>query len=171
MELGGLTEFRFVPEWNGNRALPKGERLSLTVIRLRAFDVLNDDGDEDVRRWCDEQEVTDAARQALDKAPVSTLRMLRVCASHTKDLEGFTFGGEKVTAPLEAFARLPFSANDLLLEVLRTINRTATMSEDELGNFVSLSDGSASPTTASATGAAEGDPQDDADTKEAATES
>ena len=170
MELGGLTQFRYVPEWRDNRKAPEGERLSLTVMRLRAIDVLNDDDDEDVRRWRDEQEVTEEAREVLDAAPISTLRLLRVCSRNTKDLQGFRFGGKEVAAPLEAYLRLRFDANALLVEILQTINRTATMSEDELGNFVSLSDGSATPATESAPGAAEGEPPASADTKEEANE-
>ncbi len=169
MELGGIAEFRYVPEWNGNREAPDDERLSLTVKRVKAAQILNDDTDADIERWRDTRNISKAARDTLLQMPISVLRNIRVCVNHTKDLQGFLFDGEEVTDPLEAFCRLNFGADDLLLEILSTINKTATMSEDELGNFASLSDGSATPTTESATGAVEGDNQANADTTEVAT--
>lgn len=172
MKLGGITEFRYVPEWNGNRDLPDNEKLSLTVLPLRAADVLSDDDDADVVRWRDMQDVPDDLVGPLASLPLYNLRLLRTAAAHTTDLQGFDFGDAgQVTSPLEAFLRLSYGENDLLLEILRTINQTAKLTEDELKNFVALSAGTNSPPPTSAGGASEGADQNNVATKPDPTES
>ena len=120
MDLGSITETEYVPEWNGNRDLPEGERLSLKIVPLRAMDVLHDGTVEDIYSWRDRlKDVSAEAWQALASATPSQLRLLRVVITHTKNLKGFKFGDEAVSAPIEVWPRLSARAWPLAIEVHR----------------------------------------------------
>lgn len=171
MKIGAVNRFRYEPEWNGNRDLPEGERIGVTIHALRAIDVLLDTTDEDLRHWREEVACPADLKDELMAVPLSTLRLLRLCVNHTTEIRGFEFEGlkEPVTDPLEAFLRLPYGADTLLAEIVTEINRASTLSEDDLGNSESPSAGTPTPTTGSATGAEEGDDPESADTTKEAT--
>jgi len=159
VELGGISEFRFTPKWKGNDQLPEDQRLSLTIKRLRAIDVLQDISDDEAFAWRDEafkrwiKKTGDGVTfkgyaEGLDKIDPTTLRILRTVISHVDNLRGFLFDGKEVTDPTEVFVRLPMPAGEdqrenLMLEVFNVIGETSNMTGDELKNFDSPSDGTA----------------------------
>jgi hypothetical protein len=189
MQLGGISDFRFVPEWKGNRDLDEGERLSLTIIPLRSADVLEVVTDEQALAWRDGMaealEPYADVVAALKRQDADTLRMLKVIHNHTSGYRNFYFGTKKETTPLVIFLHpdmpMPSSLVDLgdnlMLEIYGVIGATSGMTGDELKNSVGLYDGTNLPTTAnrepssSATDVSEEEHLRGADTPIAETES
>jgi hypothetical protein len=163
MELGGISEFRYTPKWKGNDALPEGQRLSLSVKRLRAIDVLQDISNDEAfawrdnafKRWIEKKgdTVTFTGYAAgLEKLDPTTLRIMRTVLTHVDGLRGFMFDAKEVTDATEVFVRLPMPAGEdqtenLLLEIFNVIGETSNMTGDELKNYSSPSDGTAAATT------------------------
>ena len=169
MDFGSLAKVEYVPEWHGNRKLAGKERLALKISPMRAMDVLHDGTVEDIYAWRDRLDVSTEAAEALRHATPSQLRLLRVVIAHTSELKGFVFGGKALADPAEVWPRLGLGAQDLLFEVYGQVGKTASLTEDEVGNSDSPSAGSATPTTTSAPDVAEGESQGSASTKAAAT--
>ena len=158
MELG-VTWFRYVPEWKGNRDLDDSEQLSLDIKRLKPINTLYDDDDEAIHKWRDEH-----LRQWLDdpehgdnvrQMPVEVLKLLKRFVNHTRGFKNFVFDGIEKTDPIDIFLNIPnpttTSQNaSLIMEIGQVLGETAHLTGDELKNFVARSDGSPSEAVAGA---------------------
>jgi hypothetical protein len=192
MDLGSLEEFRYEPEFRGNRNLPAGERVSVMVKRLTALDVLQDLTPEQLlawrdkafRRWAVTKKDGDSERvvgfegvcDGLDLVPTEMLAIFRRVITHTHGYRNITFSGQDVTDPAEIFlrTRMPDSLNqkdNLLLELYNTLRETAGLSDDDLGNWLTPSGGGNTPQNTSVEDAEEGAPQRSATEGEAQTAS
>ena len=192
MELGGLAEFRFVPACKGNRDRPEAEQADLMVRRLTAVDVLQDPTTEQLHEWRDEAfrrwAVTEQDKSGervvgfekiaagLEMVPPEMLTIFRRVITHTHGYRNFTLEGRQLTEPAEIFllARIPDSldqADNLLLEVYNALRTSASLTDDELGNWLKPSDGGSTPTSTNETDAAEGASQQSASTEEEQTAS
>ena len=177
MDLGGLAEFRYVPEFRGNRELPEEEQVSVVVKRLTAIDVLQDLTPEQLRKWRDEafhkwavtEKVGDTERvtgfekiaAGLEMVPPEMLSIFRRVITHTHGYRNITVDGRAITDPAEIFlvARIPDSleqADNLLVELYTVLRNTSALSEAELGNFLQPSDGGPIPKNTSVKDVAEG---------------
>ena len=149
MELssGKIGNFTYVPKYRGNRDLPENERLSLTIKPLRRIDLMVMAGWEDepdqiyrwrdraLKRFIDDPEYGDLIKQI----PLSVLCGMRQFVEHTCDFRNFHFGGEEKTDPIEIFLELAGELNreeNLIAEIQDVIRRTATLTEDELKNWL-----------------------------------
>ena len=192
MESGGLAEFRYVPQIRGNRDLPADKQVSVMVKRLTALDVLQDLTPEQLNKWRDkafhrwattekdgdEERVTgfEGIAEGLEMVPPEMLAIFRRVISHTHGYRNITVGGEAITDPAEIFlrARIPDSLDqrhNLLVELYNTLRETAALTDEELGNWLTPSDGGNTPMIGSAADVAEGASRQSADTKEVQTES
>ena len=177
MDLGGLAEFRYVPEFRGNRDQPDEEQVSVVVKRLTAIDVLQDLTPEQLRKWRDEafhkwavtEKVGDTERvtgfekiaAGLEMVPPEMLSIFRRVITHTHGYRNITVDGRAITDPAEIFlvARIPDSleqADNLLVELYTVLRNTSALSEAELGNFLQPSDGGLTQSNTSAKDVAEG---------------
>ena len=149
MELG-ITWFRYVPEWKGNRDLNEDEQLSLEIKRLKPINTLYDEDDEAIHKWRDEHLKTwlDDPEHGgnVRQMPVEVLKLLKRFVNHTRGFKGFVFDGVEKTDPIDIFLNIPHppttSQNDsLIMEIVQVLGETAHMTGDELKNFVARQDG------------------------------
>ena len=180
MDLGGLTEFRYVPKFRGNRDQPEEEQVSVMVKRLSAIDVLQELTEDQLFSWRDEAfhdwAITEkegdeetvkgfqGIAEGLDLLPASMLLAFRKVVQHTHGYRNITHGDRTITKAQEIFllARIPDTfeqEGNLLVELLAVLRETAALTDDELKNYQMPSDGGAIQINTSATGAVEGTPQ------------
>lgn len=146
MELGGLDSFRYVPDWNGNMDLQPEKRLSLQVNFLRGVDLLGDMSLDDLLAWRDatfksELEDPKLAPKIKRIKNENLLFMLFRVIENTSDYRNFVFGGEEVKDPKKIFLNLRMpsgenQSNNLLFMIAAKIAESASISEDEVENFV-----------------------------------
>lgn len=174
MELGGMTEFRHVPQFRGNRDLPEDKQVSVMVKRLTAIDVLQDLTPEQLHRWRDEafhrwavtekegneERVLEFEKEAagLEMVPTEMLTVFRRVITHTHGFRNISYNGREVTDAAEIFllARIPDSldqTDNLLVELYNVLRDTASMTDEELKNWSTPSTGGTTPQSTSATGA------------------
>jgi len=150
MELG-ITWFRYIPEWKGNRDLDEGEQLSLEIRRMRPLDTLYEESEESIHRWRDEhlkRWLDNNAEEAdnIRLMPIEVLKLLKRFASHTRGYKGFVFDGVEKTDAIDIFLNIPnpttsSQTDSLIMEIARVLGETANMTGDEVKNFVARLDG------------------------------
>ena len=150
MDLGTKKSdwFKFVPEYQGNRALEEGQ-LSLEILPLRTIDQLTlaDDDERTLTGWLEGELairpdlVEDMGSDVL-RLKINTVKLMRLFVEHTRRYTHFEFDGEALDDPLEVFLRMPIPENstgtepNLLLEIRRAIEATAGLSQADLKNYV-----------------------------------
>ena len=158
MELG-ITWFRYVPEWKGNRDLEETEQLSLEIRRLKPIDTLYDEEEERIHRWRDEhlkQWLDDPEHgDGIRQMSIDILKLLKRFATHTRGYKGFVFDGIEKTDPIDIFLNIPNPAtqsqsDSLITEIVTVLGETSHMTGNELKNFVARLDGSTSEVVAGA---------------------
>ena len=191
MELGGMTEFRFVPECRGNRKLPENEQVSVMVKRLTAIDVLQDLTPEQLFAWRDKafhkwtktEKEGDGERvvgfediaEGLDMVPPSILGIIRRVITHIHGIRNITVNGNPCTDVAEIFlrSRIPDSldqTDNLLVELYNALRDTASMTDDELKNWSMPSTGGTTPQSTNVTDAEGGASQLSAEEREEQSE-
>ena len=162
MELGGISTFRYVPRWKGNRELPESQRLSMTIKRMRAVDVLSVPTEDEVYEWRDR-----AFKDCLSKVadiPIELLRILRLVVRHASEFRNFIYDGEELTSGAEIFGlKLPMPAGEdqdanLMLEINNILGKTSNMTAQELEDFATPFIGKDTPTPTNAKPAVKGEP-------------
>ena len=158
MELG-ITWFRYVPTWKGNRDLDEDEQLSLEIKRLKPINTLYDEDDEALHRWRDEhlkQWLDDPEHgEGIRQMSADVLRLVKRFAAHTRGFKNFIFDGEAKTDPIDIFLNIPNPAtqsqsDSLIAEIMTVLGETAHMTGDELKNFAARLDGFTSEAVAGA---------------------
>ena len=183
-----MTEFRHVPQFRDNRDLPEDKQVSVMIQRLTAIDVLQDLTPEQLYKWRDEafhrwavtekkgneERVVEFEKEAagLEMVPTEMLTVFRRVITHTHGFRNITYNGREVTDAAEIFllARIPDSldqTDNLLVELYNVLRDTASMTDDELKNWLTLSTGGTTPQSTSATGAEGGASRRGAKAKEA----
>jgi hypothetical protein len=172
MELGGMTQFTFIPKCRGNRELSESERVSVKVNRLTAIDVLQDLTPEQLfawrdkafHRWAKTEKDGDGERivgfegiaDGLDLVPSSMLSIIRRVITHTHGYQNITVDGNPCTDAAEIFlrTRIPDSldqTDNLLVELYNALRDTASMTDDELKNWSMPSTGGTTQQSTNAT--------------------
>ena len=183
MELATLAEVRYTPKFRGNRERPPGQRGDVLLIPLSGMDSLLDYTEEDLRAWATERlkplgHIDAYIGARIDSLHVDALRMLRVIDDHTRDWRGWTLYGEPVTDGMRLCLRPmppPAATNgqvreqSLFLEIQDALSEASVLTEDELGNWTALFDGTASAMTSVARPVSEGASPGSASTPEEQT--
>ena len=154
--VGGYRTFRYVPEFNGNRALPEAEQVSVEVVRPSTAQRLAQQGptpaalhawrDQALAPWLADAELAEAVPQL----GVEVLLLMRTVAQHTRDWRGLTLDGRALTDPLEVCLRAPLplaGERALIREVYDVIQEAGDLTGVALGNFARQCAGSCSGTT------------------------
>tara|TARA_R110000765_G_scaffold369008_3_gene459227 strand:+ start:1422 stop:2009 length:588 start_codon:yes stop_codon:yes gene_type:complete len=186
MDLGGLEQFEYEPKFRGNRNLPQDERISVTVRRMSAVEVLSLPSDSKLIAWRNETfrewavtekeagETTErivgfkGIAEGLEDVSLDVLMGLRRACRHTHGWKRVTVDGRPISKPEEIFlyARIPNDTDqleqNLLGEIVGVLNSSSTMTDQQIEDFSKPSDGGTNPTTVNATGAEEGEHQRDA---------
>lgn len=161
MELGGISTFRYVPRWKGNRELPENERISMTIRRMRSIDVLSVPSEEEIYEWRDRTFKGNTSK--VVDIPIQLLRILRVAIRHTSEFRNFFYDGEELTSGADIFGiKLPMPSGDtgdnLIIEINNILNETSNMNAQELEDFATPFIGKDTPTPTNAKPAVKGEP-------------
>jgi len=156
MELGGLESFTIVPDWKGNRDKKPKERLSLKARFLRGIDQMGTMEIEDLTTWRDEtyadlmKKDPELERKIKRITDINLLIMLKLVIENTYDYHNFVFfeEEEKDARKIWMNLRMPSGedqSENLLAKVFRMVQDSTSVSEEEMGNYASLCDGSVIP--------------------------
>ena len=170
MDFGNMdiSWFRFVPEFRGNRDLPKEERLSLEIRRLSVAEAqarYAPDIRGNYQSWRrnelakrfdmeDLGSLPEADRELVQQVNLldpNVVKDFQMFCRHSRNFENFYFDGKEESDPFHLYFKLPAmvcptTGKGLIEEIKTAIAETLSMDGHELGNFVEACAGS-SPTT------------------------
>lgn len=156
---GSLKSFQFVPEFEGNRDLPEGERITCEILRPTTAQRLAMESETPgaLERWRDthfkrqlsEDTEDQETREAILAWDRDVLHVVKTVCTHTREWRNVLYDGRTLTQATDVclLVPLPMGKPSIIREAYTAVIRSSSLTGADLKNFVSQCAGISSETT------------------------